>query len=84
MNLEGQILGYNKRMLALFALVIFVAGTMFYAGAKYEKRKLDSLGLLKTTSTTKVKKKPAETITPNDEIPINTTVPMATPTTPQK
>ncbi|MEI6588028.1 MAG: hypothetical protein WCO05_03715 [Candidatus Moraniibacteriota bacterium] len=72
MNLEGTILGYNKKMLAFFALVIFVAGAMFYAGAKYEKRKLSSLGLLKTTADIKTKKKPVETIAPSNEVPTNT------------
>ncbi len=100
MNLEGTILGYNKKMLAIFALVIFVAGTMFYAGAKYEKRKLSSLGLLKTTADNKAKKKPAETIAPSNKVPIDapngqntatptTATPSATksvtmPTNPQK
>jgi hypothetical protein len=78
MNLEGKIYGYEKKILATIALVVFVAGAMFYAGAKYEKRKLSNLGLLKT-SADKTKKKPAEKkpaneiVTPKEgsEIPSN-------------
>jgi hypothetical protein len=60
MNLEGKVCSYNKRTLATIVLVVFVAGVMFYAGAKYEKRKLSSLGLLKSSSENKSKKKKPE------------------------
>ena len=88
MNLEGKIYGYEKKILAIIALVIFVAGAMFYAGAKYEKRKLSNLGLLKT-SADKTKKKPAEknpvdeNITPKEEseIPSNQSTNITTPPT---
>jgi|GEM_PF-2247851 len=63
MNLEGKVYGYSKKMLALIVLFVFVSGVMFYAGAKYEKRKLSNLGLLKSSQTGKTKKKTPETPT---------------------
>ncbi|MFZ2193359.1 MAG: hypothetical protein WAV31_03885 [Candidatus Moraniibacteriota bacterium] len=56
-NLEGKVCGYSKRMLAVIILLIFVSGIMFYAGAKYEKRKLLSLGFAKCETTAKSEKK---------------------------
>ncbi len=48
MQPEGKFLGYRKkRLLAIIAFVL-LAGIVFYAGAKYEKRKLSNLGLLKS------------------------------------
>ena len=44
--MEGKCLGYKKSGLALAAAAVILAGIFFYAGAKYEKRKLTSLGLL--------------------------------------
>jgi hypothetical protein len=46
MNLEGNIVGYNKKILIITFSFLIVAGIFFYAGAKYEKYKLMSLGLL--------------------------------------
>ncbi|MFA5961289.1 MAG: hypothetical protein WC848_01230 [Parcubacteria group bacterium] len=72
MNLEGKVYGYEKKVLAVIVLVVFVAGAMFYAGAKYEKRKLDKLGLLRNAPAKTAKKKeapknpPAENATPED------------------
>lgn len=56
-NLEGKVCGYNKKMLTVIILLIFVSGIMFYAGAKYEKRKLLSLGFAKCETTAKSEKK---------------------------
>ncbi len=67
MNLEGKCCGYNKKTLAIIALVVLVAGVMFYAGAKYEKRKLTSLGLLKTSTTKKKVTNPAGDATTQTE-----------------
>jgi len=47
MNEEGKILGYNKKTLVTVLILVLVAGSMFYLGAKYEKNKLSKLGLLK-------------------------------------
>lgn len=44
---EEKILGYRKRTLIIGAILVVVAGGMFYTGAKYEKNKLSKLGLLK-------------------------------------
>ncbi|MCX6761241.1 MAG: hypothetical protein NTY33_00105 [Candidatus Moranbacteria bacterium] len=69
MNLEGKVYGYSKKTLALIVLVVLVGGVMFYAGAKYEKRKLTSMGLLKATATKKKavdKNKPTDSTAPQD------------------
>jgi hypothetical protein len=46
MNEEGKIMGYDKKTLICIAVLVVVAGVMFYAGAKYEKSKLMKLNLL--------------------------------------
>ena len=46
MNLEGKVMGYEKKTLAIVIIIIIAAGAVFYAGAKYEKHKLSALGLL--------------------------------------
>ena len=56
-NLEGKVCGYSKRMLVVIILLIFVSGIMFYAGAKYEKRKLLSLGFAKCEALARPEKK---------------------------
>lgn len=56
---EGEeILGYKKKTLVSALILMLVAGSMFYIGAKYEKNKLSRLGLLKnkTEQSAKVKK----------------------------
>lgn len=94
-NLEGAICGYNKKTLVVVTLLILVAGIMFYAGAKYEKKKLLSLGFSKcenglpsATGKKKSKKQPApidnttpptDSSTPTD----NTNIPNTTNTPPQ-
>ncbi len=64
LNLEGKIYGYNKKTVALLALVVIVFGVAFYAGAMYEKKKLASLkskgGSAITTGTAKKKSKKAK------------------------
>ncbi len=52
-SLEGKLLGYEKKTLALTAIVIVIAGAAFYTGAKYEKHKLNALGLLVNKSANK-------------------------------
>jgi len=52
-NLEGKIMGYEKKTLAIIVIVIIAALAAFYAGAKYEKHKLSALGLLVNKSATK-------------------------------
>ena len=93
-NLEGELYGYKKKTLAIVATIILVAGVMFYAGAKYEKKKLTALGILKcknaqqSTKTKKAKNTtpPAgnttTTPTTNGETP--TTTPQTTTTAPVK
>lgn len=44
MNLEGKVYGYSKKTLAIIVLVVLVGGVMFYAGAKYEKKKVNLYG----------------------------------------
>ena len=59
MNLEGKLWGYNKKTLAIVAYTIIIIAVAFFAGSKYEKSKLKSMGLLKsgtTSSTSKTKK----------------------------
>jgi len=53
MNLEGKILGYEKKTLLIVAIAVVGALVFFYAGAKYEKHKLGALGLLVNKSTSK-------------------------------
>ena len=53
MESEGKVLGYNKKTITVVVLLIVVAGVMFYAGAQYEKKKLGSMGLLKSAAQTK-------------------------------
>ncbi len=52
-NLEGKIVGYEKKTLAIVAILIIGAAVVFYAGAKYEKHKLSALGLLVNKSASK-------------------------------
>lgn len=51
MNVEKEskdmFFGYDKKFLAFGIILVLVAGSMFYIGAKYEKNKLSRLGLLK-------------------------------------
>jgi hypothetical protein len=54
MSLEGKLLGYDKKTLAIAGAFTIVAGIFFYGGAKYEKHKLFSLGLL--TNKTQINK----------------------------
>jgi type II secretory pathway pseudopilin PulG len=53
MQLEGKVLGYSKKTVAMVLAFLIVAGVMFYAGAQYEKKKLGSMGLLKNVIQTK-------------------------------
>ena len=46
MQLEGKIMGYSKKTLAIVIALVLGAGIVFYAGAKYEKNKLMKLKLL--------------------------------------
>lgn len=68
-QLEGEILGYNKKMVVGIALFVLLFGIAFYVGAKYEKSKLTRLGLLKNKGEIcvapekKVKITPTETLT---------------------
>ena len=39
--------GYNKKTLIAVIVLLLIAGSAFYVGAKYEKSKLAKLGLLK-------------------------------------
>jgi hypothetical protein len=45
-QLKGEVLGYDKKTLAIVLSLIFFSGIVFYAGAKYEKYKLSRLGLI--------------------------------------
>jgi Flp pilus assembly protein TadG len=82
LNLEGKIYGYNKKTVALVALVVVVFGIAFYAGAMYEKKKLASLkskgGSAITTGTSKKKSKKTKNSVPATTI--NGTTPAATGT----
>jgi len=46
MNLEGKVMGYNKKTVVCVLVLVLIAGGMFYAGAKFEKNKLLKLNLL--------------------------------------
>ncbi|NCQ06055.1 MAG: hypothetical protein GW815_00630 [Candidatus Moranbacteria bacterium] len=52
---KDMLWGYDKKLLAFVIILVLVAGSMFYIGAKYEKNKLSRLGLLKN-GTEQVKK----------------------------
>ena len=45
MQTDGKILGYNKKVV-LSGVLIILAIIIFYAGAQYEKHKLNAMGLL--------------------------------------
>lgn len=78
-NLEGKLYGYEKKTLAIIAMLILVAGVMFYAGAKYEKKKIGSAKAAKTsnntTSGTKASKKSKKQANPGTINPDGTTTP---------
>lgn len=59
---KNMLWGYDKKMLVFGIVLVLVAGSMFYIGAKYEKNKLSRLGLLKngTEQTQKQKKNKEE------------------------
>ncbi len=92
-----KILGYDKKLVIRYALWVAIALVAFYAGAKYEKHKLESLHLLKNSAnensqdpaTKKMKKPkveetlpPTETSTPT--APVVETPPTTAPSTPVK
>ncbi len=58
MNLEGEIMGYKKKTVAVVALVIVLVAVSFYAGTRYEKGKLTKL-CSNTSASTKAPKKTA-------------------------
>ncbi|MFZ2226267.1 MAG: hypothetical protein WA064_02360 [Candidatus Moraniibacteriota bacterium] len=60
-NWESEFYGYKKKTLAGAAILILVAAVMFYAGAKYEKNKLLSLGFAKCEKAPKKAKTPKAT-----------------------
>ena len=60
-NWESEFYGYKKKTLAATAILILVAAVMFYAGAKYEKNKLLSLGFAKCEKAPKKAKAPKTT-----------------------
>lgn len=74
-TLEGEVCGYRKKTLAAFIILLLVSGIMFYAGAKYEKRKLASLGLLKDKKTSNSEKKAKSKKQTTKETPVITTTP---------
>lgn len=55
-SLEGKLLGYEKKTLVIVAIAIVGAAIFFYAGAKYEKHKLNALGLLSGSKSSSNKK----------------------------
>jgi len=87
---EGKIMGFSKKTIYAALAIIVVAGVMFYAGAKYEKNKLSSLGVKKSsvngsaTPKTKKSKTPGAANTPDNTntAPDNTTPQGVAPTQP--
>lgn len=89
-------LKYDKKMIAIIVAAVVLAGASFYAGAKYEKNKLDRLGLLKGSKSSSVKKAKnnpttdkattgddnATTGNPSDATPGNTAPSAAAPSVP--
>lgn len=76
MQLEGEVCGYNKKMLAIVAYTLILVLVAFYAGFKYGKGKM--VGASKANSTnsatksSKTKKaKPAVDSQDNSDIQIN-------------
>ncbi|MDR3558782.1 MAG: hypothetical protein P4L62_01500 [Candidatus Pacebacteria bacterium] len=47
MNLEGKMMGYNKKTVVVAIVAVILAVVIFYAGAEYEKNKMIRLGLCK-------------------------------------
>ena len=45
-----KILGYDKKLIIRYAVWVAIALVAFYAGAKYEKNKLERLHLLKSSA----------------------------------
>lgn len=82
MDLEGKILGYNKKTVVAVIGAIVIAAIVFYAGTQYEKNKLTSLGLVKgkgssqTSSGLTSTKKKSKIGTPAN-MPYGTTAPSA-------
>ncbi len=50
MQLEGKVLGYDKKIVAAVVYTLVIILVAFYAGAKYEKSKLTSLARQKSAS----------------------------------
>ncbi len=50
MQLEGKVLGYDKKVVAAVAYTLIIILIAFYAGAKYEKSKLTSLARQKSVN----------------------------------
>ena len=50
MQLEGKVLGYDKKIVAAVAYTLIIILIAFYAGAKYEKSKLTSLSRQKSSN----------------------------------
>jgi len=79
-NWESEFYGYKKKTLAATAILILVAAVMFYAGAKYEKNKLLSLGFAKCEKAPKKAKEPKTTPTDATATPTTDTTATTTPT----
>ena len=58
MNLEGEIMGYKKKTVAVVALIVVLVAVAFYAGTRYEKGKVAKLNAT-TSASTKTQKKTA-------------------------
>jgi len=82
MNLEGELYGYKKKTLAGVVILILVAAVMFYAGAKYEKNKLLSMGFAKCEKAPKKVKEPKATPTDATATPVTDSTTTTTTTTP--
>jgi hypothetical protein len=68
-EIKDEIYGYNKKTLIFVAVLLLVAGSAFYVGAKYEKNKLFKLGLLndcKSIAAGKIIEIYGEIVTKND------------------
>lgn len=76
---EGKIMGYSKKTVYTVLAFVVVAGVMFYAGAKYEKSKLTSLGVKSSTAksggTKKAKNNNMQNTTDNTAGSANATTP---------
>lgn len=76
MEMKEKRIGYSKKSVIIAIGCVIAAGIIFYAGAKYEKHKLSSLGLLNNgndcSQTQTAKKSKKTTTAPLDNSTINT------------